>query len=157
MFAWWHPHIPTAMNDVCSKLPTCKPNYSFYNEIEKIRFYIQPILAHCNLQHAQFWLWGPTAIRLWSPIYVFRYEFACMRHRDPGKAEQYKHHWTKCSGLQWVSVLKVLCSPMSVKQHSLKLRPDIKEILHSPVQARNSLKSPPLSQDLYLYVFLGIK
>lgn len=38
MFARWHPHIPPGMNDVYPKPPRCKPNYSFYHEIEKIRF-----------------------------------------------------------------------------------------------------------------------
>lgn len=47
--------------------------------------------------------------------------------------------------------------PTAVNQQSLKLRSDIKEMLHPPVQATNSLKSSPFSQDLDLYVFMGIK
>lgn len=62
----------------------------------------------------------------------------------------------ECSGLQWVRVPEVLCSPMPLKQQSLKLRSNIKEMLHPPVQP-NSLKSPPFSQHLDLYVFVGIK
>lgn len=71
---------------------------------------------------------------------------------DPGKAEQYKHRCTKCSSLQWVSVLKVLCSRRSVKQQTLKLRSNIKEKPHSTMQANTSLKSLPFSQDIYVSI-----
>lgn len=69
-----------------------------------------------------------------------------MRDLRCRKAEQYKHHHIKCSGLQWVSVSTALCSPWSVKQQRLKLKSSIEEKLHSKMQAKTTLKSPHLTR-----------